>query len=195
MHKGVILLVKTADREDAIDQVESFLEPYGDGDVWDWYEVGGRWTGTLTGYDPAKDERNIETCDLCNGTGDRKDLDPPEWKKQCNGCNGCDGTGKKVKWSLVKVDDDVMPLTDERVEKKVREWADGWEKKCLERIEESESHFKDDKHMLGYLMKKRGSIIGDEFSFDSNVYDVHEGTNSLPKSFDGYWAAVVDMHN
>ena len=33
-------------------------------------------------------------CTLCNGTGDRKDLEPPSWKKKCGGCNGCSGTGK-----------------------------------------------------------------------------------------------------
>jgi hypothetical protein len=40
---------------------------------WDWYTVGGRWTGFLAtnGYDPSKDENNIEDCDLCQGTGDR----------------------------------------------------------------------------------------------------------------------------
>lgn len=33
-------------------------------------------------------------CQYCNGTGDRKDLEPPEWKAKCNGCNACHGTGK-----------------------------------------------------------------------------------------------------
>jgi len=36
-----------------------------------------------------------ETCSLCNGTGNRHDLKPEEWKRECNGCNGCNGTGKK----------------------------------------------------------------------------------------------------
>jgi hypothetical protein len=47
MHKGVICLTKATDKEDAISNVESFLESYGDGKVWDWYEIGGRWGGTL----------------------------------------------------------------------------------------------------------------------------------------------------
>ena len=47
MHKGVILLTKASDRDEAVSQVESFLENYGDGDVWDWYVIGGRWSGTL----------------------------------------------------------------------------------------------------------------------------------------------------
>ena len=47
MHKGVILLVKADNKEDAIDKVTEFLEPYGDGDVWDWYSIGNRWHNLL----------------------------------------------------------------------------------------------------------------------------------------------------
>ena len=61
MHKGVILLVKTLDKEEALNEVESFLEPYGEGDVWDWYRIGGRWNNTLA----PKDKLDIfkEKCD------------------------------------------------------------------------------------------------------------------------------------
>jgi hypothetical protein len=60
---------------------------------WDWWQVGGRWTGLLSpGYDPEKDPANIETCRLCDGTGRRADMVVE------NGCNGCQGTGRCVKW-------------------------------------------------------------------------------------------------
>lgn len=58
---------------------------------WDWWTVGGRYTGKLAaGYDPAKDPANTETCWLCGGTGKRTDMLVE------NGCNGCDGTGRKL---------------------------------------------------------------------------------------------------
>ena len=201
MHKGVILLVKpdgdteAEKRADAIELAETFLEPYGDGDVWDWLEIGGRWTGELTGCDPTADPRNLEPCDLCQGTGDRKDLEPPEWKKDCGGCNGCGGKGKRVKHNLVEVTDNAMPLTDKRVLAKVQEWAKDWEAKRLAECAEQEAHWKDDKQMSGWLMQKRGKIIADEFCFESNVFDTVKETNALPKSFKGYWAVMVDMHN
>ncbi len=47
MHKGVILLTQAVTKEEAKDNVEHFLEPYGNGDVWDWYVIGGRWSGVL----------------------------------------------------------------------------------------------------------------------------------------------------
>lgn len=40
---------------------------------WDWWTVGGRWTGLFSDYDPTKDPANLEVCTLCCGTGDRDD--------------------------------------------------------------------------------------------------------------------------
>jgi hypothetical protein len=41
---------------------------------WDWWQIGGRWTGTFAdGYNPSEDPNNIEVCSLCEGTGQRTD--------------------------------------------------------------------------------------------------------------------------
>lgn len=80
---------------------EEGSEWFADGSRWDWYIIGGRFTSKFApGYDPAKDERNQETCGLCNGTGKRNDeLGRMERKRNPNyGCNGCRGTGISVKF-------------------------------------------------------------------------------------------------
>lgn len=59
---------------------------------WDWWQIGGRWTGYLGDYDPSEDPKNMETCTLCEGTGQRYD-NIVQGK-----CNGCDGEGKRVSW-------------------------------------------------------------------------------------------------
>src|SRR5688500_14258938 len=46
-------------------------EWFRDGSRWDWYQIGGRFTGLLDGYDPDKDPANIQQCELCAGTGVR----------------------------------------------------------------------------------------------------------------------------
>lgn len=72
---------------------------------WDWWSIGGRWTGYLTGHEPQKDKRNWERCWLCRGTGTRPDMN----MSSCSdgnemfpvigsGCNGCAGTGWKLKF-------------------------------------------------------------------------------------------------
>jgi hypothetical protein len=74
---------------------------YNQDSQWDWYQVGGRWTGLLDGYDPEKDPANLKTCYLCSGTGirpDGKEQFGEDWFKSTNGCNGCQGKGKSVAW-------------------------------------------------------------------------------------------------
>jgi len=89
---------------------------------WDWYQIGGRWTGFYSDYNPATDPKNIEVCDLCEGTGMRDDwawIDADgvhykdDWAKQCKGCNSCQGTGKSVKWptSWENSEHDVLPVS------------------------------------------------------------------------------------
>lgn len=81
---------------------------------WDWYQLGGRWSGYLVNYDPESDPAKQETCFLCRGTGKRND----ELGKQMRAenpaftCNGCDGTGKSLQWPTAweAHPADLMPL-------------------------------------------------------------------------------------
>ena len=60
---------------------------------WDWWQIGGRYTGHLTeAYNPSEDPANQERCWLCRGTGKRPDMTVHD------GCNGCHGTGISTKW-------------------------------------------------------------------------------------------------
>lgn len=79
---------------------------FADGSRWDWWQIGGRWTGFLSGYDPAKDEANWSTCSRCNGTGKRPD------KEVANGCNGCAGTGRSLNFSFVDHEGDIIRKGD-----------------------------------------------------------------------------------
>jgi hypothetical protein len=69
-------------------------------DKWDWWQIGGRWTGAWSGYDPENDPTNIETCFLCHGTGQRNDALGIATRREHPGytCNGCQGKGQQVKW-------------------------------------------------------------------------------------------------
>lgn len=85
-----------------------------EGGFYDWYQIGGRWTGYFDGYDPTKDPRNLEQCHLCKGTGRREDeigrkarIEDPSYT-----CNGCAGTGQSVRWpsSWARHQGDIMPV-------------------------------------------------------------------------------------
>lgn len=52
------------------------ITTYNPNSKWDWWQVGGRWTGFFTEgdedpYDPALDPRNYEPCPICDQTGKR----------------------------------------------------------------------------------------------------------------------------
>lgn len=52
------------------------MSTYNPDSQWDWWQVGGRWTGAFTAadeqpYEPGMDPGNIETCVICGGTGKR----------------------------------------------------------------------------------------------------------------------------
>lgn len=125
MHFSVLVLVEgDVFREDAEAAVEPLLEPHREEyddekdelvGEWDWWVVGGRWSGTLSpdDYDPREDPENWVTCDLCGGTGRRPDADKfgSDWIEWSGGCNGCRGKGWTNKWPSERVahEGDVVP--------------------------------------------------------------------------------------
>jgi len=106
------------DENREIEQYESGGETYWRNPVglWDWYQVGGRWTGVLSNYKPEDDPANVEQCFLCHGTGKRNDSLGRQARAANPGytCNGCDGEGDSVKWPTQwrKHGGDVLPATD-----------------------------------------------------------------------------------
>lgn len=110
---------------------------------WDWYQIGGRWAGAFeSDYDPSTDPRNIETCWLCGGTGDRAKHRGEDTKGQHpSGCNGCEGKGKSLKWPTQWANDrgNTLPISemlkadDEEFKENFVPYAivsrDGWEER------------------------------------------------------------------
>lgn len=123
--------VWVASPEDVDTQVAVAMAPHQEDDTggfWDWYQIGGRYSGLKDGYDPEADPRNIEVCPFCNGTGDRPEMVYYEttengeqircfvddWARQCNGCNACIGKGVRAKWPTqwVQHEGDVIPVSE-----------------------------------------------------------------------------------
>jgi len=91
------------------DQIEEIMEPFQEeyheekdemSGFWDWWQIGGRWTGAHSDkYDPQKDERNLEECWVCNGTGLRIDDVGIQAREEDPSytCNGCGDYNQKMK--------------------------------------------------------------------------------------------------
>ena len=110
MHYFAAVLVPVG-TEDIDEAVGAAMEPFNeetaaeDQGRWDWWQIGGRYTGRWSDYNPATDPANHESCRLCDGTGYRNDPvgvahreRNPEYT--CNGCGFGDhpGNGVALKW-------------------------------------------------------------------------------------------------
>lgn len=99
--------------ENVDEQIAEIMKPYDEGleieryeedgeelwrnprGFWDFWVIGGRWTGDHTGYDPWKDRLNYSKCRWCGGTGFRNDAVGQEEREigptyTCNSCGEYD---------------------------------------------------------------------------------------------------------
>lgn len=105
---------------DLTERVAEAMEPVREDDdtmgLWDWYQIGGRYTGRLSGYDAFSDPDNRERCFLCGGTGKRMDEIGVQHRLANPGytCNGCDGAGRRIKHAsqFAPHDGDVVPADE-----------------------------------------------------------------------------------
>lgn len=132
MHYHAEIYIK--ENKNVDEQVNNIMIPYyieiedNEKAFWDWYVIGGRWTGAHDNYEPEKDESNYEVCIFCKGTGDRNfggdmwvwyDIDNNRhftypWAEHSNGCNACHGTGMSLKHppKWIRHDKDIMPVSE-----------------------------------------------------------------------------------
>jgi hypothetical protein len=207
MHKGVILLTEAFDKNEALDNVHNFLEPYGNGDVWDWYQIGGRWNNTLAPKELI-DQFHIKVDNeiLIKKEGfpfiSQQQVDENQEKLQQaweelglkglnNYCNHYNLPDEGNTYDIVKLSDCVET---------VKEWLrdipkalqETWDDMVKAREESKEGKYS----MVGYYAGIYKDLDYGNFSFETNVYNIDENEpEKIPKDIEGWWAIMVDMHN
>lgn len=212
MHKGVILLTKAIDREIAISNIHDFMEGYKD-QVWDWYVIGGRWSGSLNlnielFLEKANEALAIAYPDdkmLKEGLyssmiiEENKAIFEKIWKEL-----GETSTNpfNRNQYNDIGDTDDIQPLSD--CIDIIKEWTKDMDEKAEEywekMLKEHESEVGENKKstMSAYYAGMYKDCRYDNFSFESNVYDIENQTNNPEKALsepNGYYAIMVDMHN
>lgn len=209
MHKGIICLTQAADRDEAVSNIEEFLEQYGNGDVWDWYVIGGRWSGTLNPktkefFEKAKAHFKTTYPDYNdlfltqNMVDKQKDVLQKIWEDM--------GETSKNPYSRdqyrdITGDDNALPLS-ECIEV-VTEWKKDMnaeaEKHFQKMLEERENEKENpNSTMSAYYAGLYRDCKYDSFSFESNVYDTVNYTNNPEEALKDpskWYAVMVDLHN
>jgi hypothetical protein len=213
MHKGVIILIKAEDRDDALTKVDIFMEEY-QNEVWDWYAIGNRWHNTLAPKEKMEEfhkwvKETYKDVFMKDGAYKLNDLENEtvrpiiqgKWEEL--GLRGINPYYSAYGFDVKDTEDDynAVPLRD--CLETVKEWVrdieeakrDAWNK-MLEAKEEADNNGAYD--MSGYWAGIYKDAQYNNFCFDSNVFnaDTYEA-ETIPKEeeINDYWAVMVDMHS
>ncbi len=219
MHKGMILITEAQDKNEAESKVENFLEEYKH-QVWDWYVVGGRWSGVITSPIFNLNKKKKEEFE-------KMLYDGKSWINGGKNEIGKDQKNKRTEMMFRKhfpdfkgrnpyIDksdgDDIVPLP--KAMNAIKDWAynlfEQAEKEYWPLVLEEKRKLKaqlkkgeEVKHsMVGFYAKEYGNMMGGYFNFDTNVYNIDEYEHiephhikELKKKKEGYFAVMVDLHN
>lgn len=210
MHKRVILLTKADSVTTAREKADAFMLQHGGDEskhsAWDWYVIGGRWSGTLNllNKDFEKKAREIVP-NNAHGFISTDDVEraKPElqraWKE-------IGGTGRnpwaRDQYSNEPEYDDIVPLNECEVVlndwkqeplkcaiKEVKAWWDNWvSEKTFKQIWNS-------KWSLKYTGRDVFSFLFQRFFFDCNIFNIESNNYSIPLDKNGWYAVMIDMHN
>lgn len=208
MHKGIILLVKGRTKDSVINKVHKFMRKY-EGDVWDWYRIGGRWSGTLAPKDKLAefDKKMKELAGYKEGDfgistkllEEKKEELQKIW--QDLGLEGspveCYNGGYAFSLPVDGGPYDLVPLST--CYNTVLEWSNmkGRIAQYKESIKEYKEKLPDKYNMVDWYKKRIRNIKNQEFCFDTNVYNLIEKNYSVPKktNLKGWFAVMIDIHN
>ena len=205
MHKAVILLARAEDTSEAQAKAEEFLDGY-QGQVWDWYVIGGRWSRTLNPLHKefSKLARNL----IENKKSDKEkkegmnmifDSDLKTHKESLQTLWSEMGGQGINPWATDQYNsngnkDDIMPLA--KCLTVAKEWTQDPEKAGNEELKHGQEwKKKGDLNMYGYNLRIAGNLFQQHFCFDCNVYNIDEWDYSIPEDPIGWYAVLIDMHN
>lgn len=202
MHKGIMLIVKTDVKQDALNKVKEFLEEYKD-DVWDWYQIGGRWQGELAPmFDEFIEKKKTILKTEEHGMISQRQVDDKQKELQelWESLGGEGDNPYSNHYDMPKDGGfyDVIPLS--QCIKKVKEWQQKPEKDGLEELKKAKKYIKpknqeDDWSMYGYCLECAANIFSQKFSFETNVFNIETDDFSIPEKIEDYFVVMVDIHN
>ena len=202
MHFLSFLIVKADSREEAVRRARDFLEEYLN-QVWDWYVIGGRWSGYITqsNLDQATYEKfSKEFRENALGLISK---DNPECKQR-----------KRAHELFMKYFpnfegdipiyrdpylhdgylDDVVPLGC--CEEIIQKFIDDFHSRYGKLVEKAKKEIESDGTINRITAWELGRYsYDDSYSTDHTVFNVENYSVSIPDNPEGYYVVTVDLHN
>jgi hypothetical protein len=202
MHFLSFLIVKADSREEAVRRARDFLEEY-QNQVWDWYVIGGRWSGYITqsNLDQATYEKfSKEFRENALGLISK---DNPECKQR-----------KRAHELFMKYFpnfegdipiyrdpylhdgylDDVVPLGC--CEEIIQKFIDDFHSRYGKLVEKAKKEIESDGTINRITAWELGRYsYDDSYSTDHTVFNVENYSVSIPDNPEGYYVVTVDLHN
>jgi len=204
MHIAHIIAVEATNAEEAASAAGEAISDYGDGRVWDWYVVGGRWEGSLEGGNTLQYSANPKA--FRKAVENMLQYRDEEFMKLQSKLTGKDVTAEELTNDTVFG----IPITDpEGAAKRVSE-DNRRARREVGRLFEASS-LKEAQHptdteypgrMVAYYLRKFANCILGEYSFDSRFFDGEEHTTEseglwvrCDDSPEEQWLVLLDLHN
>jgi len=206
MHALHLIAVEADSHEEAEEEVDTALRHYGDGDVWDYYVIGGGWKGIFG------DENKYSLCFSEDPEAFRKSIESTrKWQDKDFKELVDKITGRQI--TETDVGDTIfgMAITDkkgaaERMSEFNRQTHELFlELQTFDRLpdENTTDSFQSGFGMVGYYLLRLGKILCGRYTFESHFFDAIEGdprTHAVLErceSGDGdrQYLVAVDLHN
>ncbi len=206
MHTRVVLLMLAENVAMAQLRTTDFMEAYGDDKVWDWYVIGGRWSGALSQYSQGFEDKAKELVESKDGDYFQSDIDAKQTELQALweslGATGPNPWANHYNIPKSGGVYDVMPLTSCLIQ--VKQWQQNpteagqvelnSAKDWLDAAKYPDMSERGRLSMYGYSLRKAGNLFASAFCFDCNVFNIDSDDYSLPGDIKGWYAVIVDMH-
>jgi hypothetical protein len=198
MHYVHLVAVEAESDDEAIQHAEEAIEQYGEGDVWDWHEVGGRWDGYLDGKNvlrfsdnPAVFKQAIEGIRATRNDNIKSIIDTlsgkvigPDEVRSSLGLNILDpeGSAQRISAYNVQGQAEFQSLLD-----------------ATDYVAWAEEHVGS---LMGYQLYKLGKLLAGHYASDSHFYDgvaqdpsFQYVTARVVTDPTTQWLVVMDLHN
>lgn len=181
--------------QDAYNELES--SGYGDGDVFDWFEIGGRWSGLLDGHNAIRYSDNPDRFrSWVEWALENRNDDFRLYRDYISGRKLTAADAPQVDFLGKETTEEDRIEIAERITKSNQEHH----KEFKAILKADKLRPEDELSMTGYYLYKLGKLVSGYYMFESRFvmvpdFSVWPDWTRIEAKPDDFWLVVMDLHN